>query len=204
MNIPENIPATECHSATGPVWRLESERVIFEPGPYIVTDGCCFPNGYGGWAFLLRYDRYERIGIGCAARTDAERMEIQSVWEAIRCLGRLGQLDEPRRIHIVTDFGPLVKQFSANALQQQPKPPRHADLVDEIAALLKGHIPEWTCVKSHGNHADQRRAHRLAQLAAGHFNSETLLDAGWTQDHWRQYAASFAAWQNGKKRTAPF
>lgn len=130
------------------------------------TDGACSGNpGPGGWAFLLRYGDVERTGVGGAASTTNNRMELTAAVEALRALNR------PCRVRLHSDSAYLVNAFREDWLGRWKRngwrnaggdPVSNMDLWTELDRLAATHAVEWVKVKGHSDDVDNDRCDRLA------------------------------------------
>lgn len=131
----------------------------------IHTDGACLGNpGPGGWAALLRWNAHERELAGGEPDTTNNRMELQAVIEALRCLKR------PCDIDIYTDSQYVQKGISewitgwkARGWRTASKAPvKNADLWQMLDAEVARHRIQWHWVKGHAGHEFNERADELA------------------------------------------
>lgn len=131
----------------------------------IHTDGACLGNpGPGGWGALLRWNAHERELAGGEPDTTNNRMELQAVIEALRCLKR------PCDIDIYTDSQYVQKGISewitgwkARGWRTASKAPvKNADLWQMLDAEVARHRIQWHWVKGHAGHEFNERADELA------------------------------------------
>ena len=131
----------------------------------IYTDGACKGNpGPGGWGALLRCQWQEKELFGGAPDTTNNRMELQAVIEALRCLKR------PCDIDIYTDSQYVQKGISewitgwkARGWRTASKAPvKNADLWQMLDAEVARHRIQWHWVKGHAGHEFNERADELA------------------------------------------
>ena len=131
----------------------------------IYTDGACKGNpGPGGWGALLRCQGQEKELFGGAPDTTNNRMELQAVIEALRCLKR------PCDIDIYTDSQYVQKGISewitgwkARGWRTASKAPvKNADLWQMLDAEVARHRIQWHWVKGHAGHDFNERADELA------------------------------------------
>ncbi|MCG9082902.1 ribonuclease HI [Laribacter hongkongensis] len=131
----------------------------------IYTDGACKGNpGPGGWGALLRCQGQEKELFGGAPDTTNNRMELQAVIEALRCLKR------PCDIDIYTDSQYVQKGISewitgwkARGWRTASKAPvKNADLWQMLDAEVARHRIRWHWVKGHAGHEFNERADELA------------------------------------------
>ncbi|WP_324186079.1 RNase H family protein, partial [Campylobacter coli] len=72
------------------------------------TDGSCLKNpGFGGWAYILRYNQHQKEGFGAQANTTNNRMELKAIIEALKAL------KEPCEISLFTDSNLMVQSINA-------------------------------------------------------------------------------------------
>ena len=133
----------------------------------IYTDGACKGNpGPGGWGALLRCQGQEKELFGGAPDTTNNRMELQAVIEALRCLKR------PCDIDIYTDSQYVQKGISewitgwkARGWRTASKAPvKNADLWQMLDAEVARHRIQWHWVKGHAGHELNERADQLANM----------------------------------------
>ena len=131
----------------------------------LFTDGACKGNpGPGGWGALLRCQGQEKELFGGAPDTTNNRMELQAVIEALRCLKR------PCDIDIYTDSQYVQKGISewitgwkARGWRTASKAPvKNADLWQMLDAEVARHRIQWHWVKGHAGHEFNERADELA------------------------------------------
>ena len=131
----------------------------------IYTDGACKGNpGPGGWGALLRCQGQEKELFGGAPDTTNNRMELQAVIEALRCLKRSCDID------IYTDSQYVQKGISewiigwkARGWRTASKAPvKNADLWQMLDAEVARHRIQWHWVKGHAGHEFNERADELA------------------------------------------
>jgi ribonuclease HI len=68
---------------------MSKMRLVPADEIHLSADGCWRAKaGQGGWAFLVRYGREERIGFGGVANTNSGAMESTAILEGLRCLDR--------------------------------------------------------------------------------------------------------------------
>jgi ribonuclease HI len=149
----------------------------------VYTDGGCKGNpGPGGWGALLVYKGRERELWGGEPRTTNNRMELMAAIVALETLKR------PCRVEIHTDSQYLrngitewIGGWKANGWKTaQKKPVKNADLWQRLDEARRRHKVSWHWVRGHDGHAENERAHDLAQRgileqeAAKGGGSETL------------------------------
>ena len=131
----------------------------------IYTDGACSGNpGPGGWGAILRAGPHEKELWGGEPATTNNRMELQAVIEALRCLKR------PCDIDIYTDSQYVQKGISewitgwkARGWRTASKTPvKNADLWQMLDAEVARHRIQWHWVKGHAGHEFNERADELA------------------------------------------
>ena len=136
---------------------------------YIFTDGSCNTGtGDGGWAYLLRYDGYEKQASGYAASTTNNRMELSAAVNALKAL------KEPCKATLTTDSQYLKKAFTDGWLANWQKngwktankqPVKNKDLWLELLALDQKHQLDWAWTKGHANHPENELVDTLALKA---------------------------------------
>jgi ribonuclease HI len=132
----------------------------------IYTDGGCKGNpGPGGWGALLLYQGHEREIWGGEPHTTNNRMELMAAIAALETLKR------PCRAELHTDSQYLrngitgwIGGWKANGWKTaQNKPVKNVDLWLRLDAARQRHEVSWHWVRGHEGHAENERAHDLAQ-----------------------------------------
>lgn len=136
---------------------------------YIFTDGSCnTQTGDGGWAYLLRYDGYEKQASGYEANTTNNRMELGAAVNALKAL------KEPCNVTLTTDSQYLKKAFTDGWLNNWQKngwktatkqPVKNKDLWLELLQLDQTHSLDWAWTKGHAKHPENERVDTLALTA---------------------------------------
>ena len=120
---------------------------------------------HGGWAYAItRDDTLLSQDRGAATGTTNNRMELQAVIEALRCLKR------PCDIDIYTDsqyvqkgISQWIHNWKRNGWRTADKKPvKNADLWQTLDTLTKTHEIKWLWVKGHAGHPGNERADSLA------------------------------------------
>jgi ribonuclease HI len=132
----------------------------------IHTDGGCRGNpGPGGWGALLSYNGHEREIWGGEPYTTNNRMELMAAIRALEALTR------PCRVELYTDSQYLkngitvwIAGWKARGWKTAQKDPvKNADLWQRLDEARLRHDVSWHWVRGHGGHAENERAHNLAQ-----------------------------------------
>jgi ribonuclease HI len=140
----------------------------------IATDGACIGNpGPGGWACILRFEKFLREIYGSEPRTTNNRMELRAVIEGLRALR------EPCDVTLVTDSEYVKKgitewleRWKAKGWKKKARDPSgskevlNQDLWRELEPLAQRHRIRWHWVKGHSTHRDNARCDLLARTAA--------------------------------------
>jgi len=146
--------------ASSPAGKAQSGAVI------IHTDGGCRGNpGPGGWGAVLSYNGREREIWGGEPYTTNNRMELMAAIAALETLKR------PCRVALYTD-----SQYVKNGITvwiggwkargwktAQNDPVKNADLWQRLDEARRRHEVSWHWVRGHEGHAENERAHNLAQ-----------------------------------------
>ena len=133
----------------------------------IYTDGACKGNpGPGGWGVYLRYGDIEKDLYGGATLTTNNRMELQSVIEALRALNRPCQVDFYLDSEYVRQgITSWMAGWKARGWRTADKKPvKNEDLwriLDELLTLST-HSIAWHWVKGHSGDPGNERADTLA------------------------------------------
>lgn len=141
----------------------------------IYTDGACKGNpGPGGWAAILIAGKTEREISGAESDTTNNRMELQAVIEALKCLTR------PCDIKLYTDSKYVCNAFLQNWISNwlkrgwttsAGKPVKNKDLWEELISLTKPHNITWFWVKGHSGNKYNERCDELAVKAINDYLS---------------------------------
>jgi ribonuclease HI len=132
----------------------------------IYTDGGCKGNpGPGGWGAILSYNGHERELWGGEALTTNNRMELMAAIASLEALKR------PCQVELHTDSQYLrngitewIAGWKANGWKTaQKKPVKNADLWQRLDEARRPHHVSWHWVRGHDGHAENERAHNLAQ-----------------------------------------
>jgi ribonuclease HI len=132
----------------------------------IYTDGGCKGNpGPGGWGALLLYQGHEREIWGGEALSTNNRMELMAAIVALETLKRAC------RVELHTDSQYLregitawISGWKANGWKTaQNKPVKNVDLWQRLDGARQRHEVSWHWVRGHEGHAENERAHELAQ-----------------------------------------
>jgi ribonuclease HI len=146
--------------ASSPFTKVPAGTVI------IYTDGGCKGNpGPGGWGALLLYNGHEREIWGGEALTTNNRMELMAAIVALETLKR------PCRVELYTDSQYLRNGITAwiggwkarGWKNAENKPVKNADLWQRLDVAQQRHEVSWHWVRGHEGHAENERAHDLAQ-----------------------------------------
>ncbi|KAA6227225.1 MULTISPECIES: ribonuclease HI [unclassified Campylobacter] len=138
----------------------------------LYTDGSCLDNpGFGGWAFILRYNGHERIESGAQKDTTNNRMELLAIIKALQVL------KEPCKISLFTDSNLMVQSINEwlkNWVKTDFKDKKNVDLWKEYLNLAKNHKIKAFWVKAHNNHEENEKCDKLARNAALKLKKEVL------------------------------
>lgn len=135
----------------------------------IFTDGACSGNpGPGGWGVLMRWRGHEKELSGGEATTTNNRMELMAAIQALESLKR----GVRARLH--TDSTYLrdgitrwIAVWKRNGWKTAArKPVKNDDLWRRLDRALHRHQVEWTWIKGHAGHPENRRADALARKQA--------------------------------------
>jgi ribonuclease HI len=132
----------------------------------IHTDGGCKGNpGPGGWGAVLSFKGREREIWGGEPYTTNNRMELMAAIMALETLTR------PCRVELYTDSQYLkngitlwIDSWKARGWRTaQRDPVKNADLWQRLDRARLRHQVSWHWVRGHEGHAENERAHDLAQ-----------------------------------------
>lgn len=157
----------------------------------IFTDGACKGNpGPGGWAAIVRTDKFEKELKGYDSATTNNRMELTAAIKGLE------YSPEGSSVIIYSDSSYLV-----NTMSKDWKRGANLDLWSEIDQLISSRTVQWEWVKGHNGHPDNERADRLASTMAEsrngsqsltHLDDEgkvSMVDVGWKQESKREAVA---------------
>lgn len=141
-----------------------------KPEVIIYTDGACSGNpGPGGWGALLQYNSKEKEINGGEAHTTNNRMEMQAIIEAIKCLNR------PSVAKIHSDSALIVNAFNQGWIENwkrrgwkkaNKKPVENQDLWQKMLKAMEPHTVELIKVKGHSTDERNNRVDALAVEAS--------------------------------------
>ena len=138
----------------------------------IYTDGACLDNpGFGGWAFILRYNGHEKAGSGAWANTTNNQMELKAIIEALKAL------KEPCEVALYTDSNLMVQSINewlAGWVKKDFKGKKNVPLWREYLAAAKPHKITAFWVKAHAGHELNERCDTMAKNAASELKKASL------------------------------
>lgn len=130
----------------------------------IYTDGSCLDNpGFGGWAYILSYQGYEKVGFGAQANTTNNQMELRAIIEALKAL------KEPCKIALYTDSNLMVQSINEwleGWVKKDFKGKKNVPLWKEYLHAAKPHKITAFWLKAHNGHELNERCDELARKAA--------------------------------------
>jgi len=136
----------------------------------IYTDGSCLNNpGFGGWAYIVRYKKYEKIAFGACENTTNNRMELLAIIEALKIL------KEPCEIKLFTDSNLMVQSINEwlfTWVKKNFKNKKNVDLWQEYLKLAKNHKIKAFWIKAHNGHKENEKCDFLAKQAAQNLQKE--------------------------------
>ncbi|MBK1972335.1 ribonuclease HI [Campylobacter sp. TTU-622] len=136
----------------------------------IYTDGSCLNNpGFGGWAYILRYKEYEKIGFGAKENTTNNQMELLAIIEALKAL------KEPCEIELYTDSNLMVRSINEWLdvwIKKDFKNKKNVNLWKEYLKFSKNHKIKAFWVKAHNGHIENEKCDKLAKEAALNLQKE--------------------------------
>ncbi|MBK1992170.1 ribonuclease HI [Campylobacter sp. 2018MI35] len=136
----------------------------------IYTDGSCLNNpGFGGWAYILHYKEYEKIGFGAKENTTNNQMELLAIIEALKAL------KEPCEIELYTDSNLMVRSINEWLdvwIKKDFKNKKNVNLWKEYLKFSKNHKIKAFWVKAHNGHIENEKCDKLAKEAALNLQKE--------------------------------
>jgi len=145
-----------------------------KPEVVVYTDGACSGNpGPGGWGALLIWNGREKEISGGATKTTNNRMEMQAVIEALKCLKK------PCRVLIHSDSALIINTFRKGWIKNwqardwkkaDKKPVENRDLWEIMLKAMQPHEVIWIKVKGHSGNRYNDRADQLAVEASKRYN----------------------------------
>ena len=138
-----------------------------QPGTVVIyTDGGCKGNpGPGGWGALLLYQGHEREIWGGEVLTTNNRMELMAAIAALETLKRACRVELHTDSQYVRDgITAWIGGWKARGWKTAGnKPVKNTDLWQRLDAARQRHEVSWHWVRGHDGHAENERAHDLAQ-----------------------------------------
>lgn len=134
----------------------------------IYTDGACSGNpGPGGWGAYLIFGEHEKKISGFAKDTTNNRMELQSVIEALILL------TEPCKVELYSDSVYVINGVTKWMISWQKrgwkssnnKPVKNQDLWQKLLVAKERHDIKWHWVKGHNGDYGNEMADSLARQA---------------------------------------
>ena len=152
----------------------DSKPVTAKPIVILYTDGACKGNpGPGGWAFILRHPKTEKLleRFGSEPDTTNNRMELQAVIEGLKALSK------PSQVEVVSDSKYVLQgledwmpKWKRNGWRRKEgssfKAVKNVDLWQELDRLQSIHELTFQHVLGHSGHQFNERCDELASLAA--------------------------------------
>lgn len=130
----------------------------------IYTDGSCLGNpGFGGWAYVLKYEGHIKEASGAQANTTNNQMELTAIIEALKALKK------PCEITLYTDSNLMVRSINEwleTWVKKDFKGKKNVALWREYLELAKPHCIKAFWLKAHAGHAENERCDTLARTAA--------------------------------------
>lgn len=118
----------------------------------LYVDGSCRGNpGVGGYAAILAYDGREKVIVGGAEDTTANRMELSAVIEGLKAIRVTN-----RSILVVTDSAYVRGQMGGHQARA------NLDLVNELRGLMRGRKIAVKQIRGHSGHEMNDRVDELA------------------------------------------
>lgn len=130
----------------------------------LFSDGSCLGNpGPGGWAFILRYNGYEKISSGSEIETTNNKMELTAIINGLKAL------KEPCEVEIFTD-----SSYAANGInlwldgwvKKGFKNVKNPELWQEFLKISAKHKISANWVKAHAGHKENEICDSLARKEA--------------------------------------
>lgn len=134
----------------------------------IYTDGACSGNpGPGGWGAYLQFNGAEKKISGYVADTTNNRMELQSVIEALALLKEPCQIDlYSDSVYVINGMTKWVVGWQKrNWRSSTNKPVKNVELWQQLLLVSKQHKISWNWVKGHSGNDGNEIADALARLA---------------------------------------
>lgn len=132
----------------------------------VYTDGSCFPNGFGSWAYLiLKDDETWAESAGPANSTNSNRMEFQAAVMALMAL------PEGSKITLWTDSRVLLDAvqnkmnfWKSNQWRRKSgRPVVDLDLVQALDQMMSTHQIEWRWVRAHSGNPHNEYCDQLCR-----------------------------------------
>jgi ribonuclease HI len=132
----------------------------------IYTDGGCKGNpGPGGWGAVLIYKGNEREIWGGEPLTTNNRMELMAAIVSLETLKRACTVDlHTDSQYVRNGIMEWIAGWKAKGWKTaQNKPVKNVDLWQRLDEARQRHKVRWHWVRGHDGHAENERAHDLAQ-----------------------------------------
>ena len=138
----------------------------------IYTDGACIGNpGLGGWGAIIISQNNEKKISGGSELTTNNRMEMQAVVEALKCI------ETTSSITLYTDSKYIINGISSwiyrwkenNWTSSNKRPIKNIDLWKIIDSFTSKHNIEWKWVKGHSGDYYNEEVDKLARAEAEKF-----------------------------------
>jgi len=131
----------------------------------IYTDGACSGNpGKGGWGAVLKCGKHEKEIYGSSEETTNNKMELQAVIEALKCLKEKCEVEiYTDSVYVKNGITDWIKNWKLNGWKNsQKKPVKNIELWKNLDAEVSKHKIEWFWVKGHDGNEMNEKADKLA------------------------------------------
>lgn len=130
----------------------------------LFSDGSCLGNpGYGGWAYILKYNNHEKKEFGAKSDTTNNQMELMAVIMGLKAL------KEPCVVELFTDSSYVANSINSwldGWVKKNFKNVKNIPLWKEYLEVSAPHKITATWVKAHAGHKENEECDDMAREAA--------------------------------------
>ncbi|WP_228568358.1 ribonuclease HI [Campylobacter sputorum] len=130
----------------------------------LFSDGSCLGNpGFGGWAYILEYNEYQKKDSGASEKTTNNQMELTAAIMGIKAL------KEPCEIKLFTDSSYVANAINSwlkNWIKKDFKKVQNVELWKEYIKVSSIHNIKAFWVKGHSGHPQNEECDKMARDAA--------------------------------------
>jgi len=127
----------------------------------LFCDGSCLNNpGFGGWAYILRYNEYVKKDCGGTAGTTNNQMELRAAINGLKAL------KEPCEVALYTDSSYVVNGINEWLWEWEKRDYKNVKNVlfwEEVAALCRRHKVTAHWIQGHAGHPENEECDKMAR-----------------------------------------